>query len=59
MTFDFQSTVQIPNVVVFPDYVFPSPPRQPEQIRETFVLKATNTGISPQLGGSPDTYPNG
>lgn len=58
MTFDFQSTVQIPNITTFPEYVFASPPKQPEFIKESTVLKATNTGTNLQVGGTPDVYPD-
>ncbi len=58
MEFGYISAICFPGLSVFPDFVFNAPPRQPEQIRETTVLKGTNTGTHLQMGGTPDVFPN-
>ena len=54
MEFDFTYGIQPGNAIVFPDWCFVPPEKQAADIKETVILRASNTQVNTSIAGTAD-----
>ena len=54
MIIDFTCPTINPAVIVFPEWVFPDQPKNPDQLKNTVVLTGTQSSSSASLSGTTD-----